>query len=322
MNNQIAIIISHASSIEKIKVLDKCIEALKNNNFKIAISSHISIPEEQFEKIDYFIYDKENPVIDTGENSTTFWTNLPGYTQQYKFRINYSYTIFKLIKNAISFAEYNGFEISHIVNYDYIIHETEIFKKHSNLLLEKDVCFYQQKGIDNTICPGIYSVKNKPLLTLIENINSSEKYFSFGITQFENFLYHIFTKLKYNCEDLSVISKNNEIDLISLGDKFYIEKLENQVIHKLYVFLSKQEDNYYIFINSSCDATLITDIKDFKFSIKSNIPNLFKIEYRTLINGFNINIPEFNFSKNYDLTTNLAECEIHDKKLIINNYGT
>ena len=268
--------------------------------------------------IDFFVYDVENPVIDTGEDSTTFWLSYPDYEQQYKFRINYSYSIFNLYKNAISLSNSKGFKVSHIINYDYIILDESLLKTHSDTLIDKDVVFYQQEGVDGTICPGVFSIRNNKFLELFSDIDSVQKYFSLGITQFENFLYHHFSKLNYQQKKLSDLEKKNLLDLISLNSQFSIEKEVDGFIQKTLIFISTESDKYYIFLTSNIDLEVKINIDDIIFRPKTNHVNLIEIDYQDILNGFDIEIPIINFQNKYDINTSLATCQIKNKNLIIN----
>ncbi len=282
------------------------------------MTSHILIPENVANSVDFLVYDKDNPVINTGENSTTFWLDFPGYSQQYKFKINYSYSILKLIKNAVSLSDINGFEVSHIINYDYIIMDENLLYNHSEILSEKDVIFYQQDGIDGTICPGIYSLRNKKFIELFRDIITPEAYFNLGITQFENFLYHYFTKLNYQKESLKSIEEKNLLDLISLNNKISVERDADGFIEKTLIFISKKNEDYFIFINSNIEIEVQISIEDIVFNPVINGVNLIEIDYIDLQNGFYINIPSINFNNWYDINTNIADCQVTNRELVIN----
>lgn len=315
--SDIVIIVSHADNDHKIDVLKRCIEAVKKNGFKVIVTSHVNIPQEIFDIIDFFVFDKDNPIVDTGDNSTTFWLKLDGYSQKYKFRINYSYSILKLIKNGVSIAYSNGFEISHIINYDYIILDELLLKKHNDILNTKDVIFYQQNGVDGTICPGVYSIKSCNILDLFGDINTSEKYFNNGITQFENFLYHSFTKLNYHQEDMDILKEKNLLDLININSKILVEKEVDGFNEKTFIFISNENDDYYIFIMSNIEIEVKTNINNITFNPNINMVNLLKIDYEDLLNGFYIDIPLINFYNTYDINTNIADCEVTNKDLVI-----
>ena len=317
-SSDVSIIVSHADSEEKLNVLKRCIKSIKKTGSKIILTSHILVNEEILKLIDFFVYDVENPVIDTGEDSTTFWLSYPDYEQQYKFRINYSYSIFNLYKNAISLSNSKGFKVSHIINYDYIILDESLLKTHSDTLIDKDVVFYQQEGVDGTICPGVFSIRNNKFLELFSDIDSVQKYFSLGITQFENFLYHHFSKLNYQQKKLSDLEKKNLLDLISLNSQFSIEKEVDGFIQKTLIFISTESDKYYIFLTSNIDLEVKINIDDIIFRPKTNHVNLIEIDYQDILNGFDIEIPIINFQNKYDINTSLATCQIKNKNLIIN----
>ena len=61
----------------------------------------VNIRKDRIDSLIRRIYDKNNQVVDTGDNSTTFWLNYPGYKQEYKFRLNNSINLITNKKKTI-----------------------------------------------------------------------------------------------------------------------------------------------------------------------------------------------------------------------------
>ena len=64
--NEAVVILSHANSDEKIKILKECISTSKKNGYQVILSSSSPVSDEIQKEVDYFLFDKENPVI-TGD---------------------------------------------------------------------------------------------------------------------------------------------------------------------------------------------------------------------------------------------------------------
>ena len=73
MKNNLIIILSHCDTEEKKEVLINNVNKLKSNNFDILLVSHIPIPSSIQELVEYFIYDKSNPIINWPERGMVFW---------------------------------------------------------------------------------------------------------------------------------------------------------------------------------------------------------------------------------------------------------
>jgi hypothetical protein len=85
--SEIVAILSHADTTDKIEILKKCLFEMKKQNYKVLLSSHIEVPDDIKEQLDYFVYDKENPLILNREFPNMahihIWQNYPGYNQTY-----------------------------------------------------------------------------------------------------------------------------------------------------------------------------------------------------------------------------------------------
>jgi methylenetetrahydrofolate dehydrogenase (NADP+)/methenyltetrahydrofolate cyclohydrolase len=112
-SNDIVVILSHAETSEKIEILSNCVDLVISQSKKIIISSHIEIPEELYDKVDYVIIDKNDNYEDTH----------------------------KLILNSCSLAFSCGFDITHIINYDCLFKNKNI-NFNDITINEDDLCSY------------------------------------------------------------------------------------------------------------------------------------------------------------------------------------
>ena len=76
MKNNLIIILSHCDSKEKIEILTDNIKKLKTQNFDILLLSHTPIPSHIQQMIEYFIYDKSNPIINWPYRGMVFWKKI------------------------------------------------------------------------------------------------------------------------------------------------------------------------------------------------------------------------------------------------------
>ena len=209
MSKDIVIITAHCDDQEKIDTLIECIDELKSQGYPIIISSHIQVPDNIYNMVDYVIYDKENPLIysyefsEYGSATTWFWAHYDNFFQEYTLDFNHAYAVLKLIKNGVSIGSINGYQISHVVCYDYILSDKNLLSEHTKHLEEYDVFSYYFKGAPmQGLSAGLFSFKNDIFLKTFSNINTKKEYSSEGYAIFEQFLEKTF--LKYSAKILKV----------------------------------------------------------------------------------------------------------------------
>ena len=323
--NEIVAILSHADTQDKIDVLTKCIDEVKRQNYQIILSSHIEVPDDLKVKVDYFILDKENPLIFNREfpnfSHIHIWQNYPGYSQTYPLDYNHSYAVLKLIKNSLSIANINGFEKIHFVNYDYVLYDDFILKRHSTELQNVDLFSYYYDKFEESrehINTGLFSVIIEPFIKLLKTINSKEEFLEFGQAVFEKYFYYITISngLKVNLENQETLLNTRNI----MNSK---STFKHVIDDKIHVYLSKDaQDNFYIYINSTkgdrLSVYLSYQTKIFKWSPEPYVVNLLKIPNEVLNSGLSIRIPEHNYSDFYNIESNFANCEVKEMSLVRN----
>lgn len=320
----IVIITSHCDNQEKIDTLIECINEIKLQGYPVIVSSHIQVPDMIYNMVDYVIYDKDNPLIYNNEFnkldvSTWFWSYFDNFYQEYTFDFNHAYAVLKLIKNGVSISNINGYNVSHVVCYDYIIKDKNLLKDHLNHLEQYDVFSYFFKGFENErLSAGLFSFKNDIFIKSFGKINSKESYCESPYFIFEEFLE------KTLQENSAKILK---IDIDSIRDNNIIDKYTNLGnINKMIIdnrgllFLTTVDNLFYIYFISFIDSTLIINIdyNEYKIEIIPNRSNLIFISDDQLRFGINICIPEFNLNEFYDINSRFSRGRIDDNNIIKN----
>jgi|TARA_R110000851_G_scaffold133430_2_gene268317 hypothetical protein len=120
MKNNLIIILSHCNSREKREILIDNIKKLKTQNLDVLLLSHIPIPPSIQQMVEYFIYDKSNPIINWPHRGMVFWKKILGDTN-YRLQTiypDYGWTAFNQILlggNLGLSLDYNHFSF---INYD------------------------------------------------------------------------------------------------------------------------------------------------------------------------------------------------------------
>jgi hypothetical protein len=323
MSKDIVIITAHCDDQEKIDTLIECIGVLKSEDYPIIVSSHIQVPDKIYDMVDYVIYDKENPLIysyefaEYGSATTWFWTYYDNFYQKYTFDFNHAYAVLKLIKNGVALAQVNGYEISHVVCYDYILNDKNLLSEHKKHLEEYDVFSYFFKGAPMPgLSAGLFSFKNDIFLKSFSKINTKKEYSSEGYAIFEQFLEKTFLKYSANILkiDIDTIRENNVVDkYTNIGNMS-----KNIIEGKGFLFLSKVENSFYIYFLSFIEATLIININNNLYQLNA-VPsksNLIPITEEQLNSGIKIDITEFNLNDFYNIDSRFSEGRIDNDNII------
>jgi len=111
---------SHCNTDEKISILKKNINYLKNNGKDILLISHIPLDKDIIDLIDYFIYDKINPILHYPEKYNVVWTNIDDYRLiSYNPDIGWCFlNQWKIIANYCKNLQYKTYTF---INYDTIL---------------------------------------------------------------------------------------------------------------------------------------------------------------------------------------------------------
>ena len=115
-NKNLIIIECYCDTEEKLSLLKNMVLKL-NGNFDILISSHSPIPEEIQCNIDYFIFDKSNPILKYPERGMKFWRIIDNIKITH-IMDDYGWTVYNLRKNAISLCKKLNYDYFSFINYD------------------------------------------------------------------------------------------------------------------------------------------------------------------------------------------------------------
>ena len=134
MTNNLITIFLHCNTSEKIKVLEDNINTLKTSGFDILLHSHIPVSESIQSKVDYFIYDKSNPILHWPRRGMVYWRNIP-YKDKKLYLMNilpdYGWTVF----NQLLASGYLGLSLNY-THYSYINYDIVLTPKIIESLLE------------------------------------------------------------------------------------------------------------------------------------------------------------------------------------------
>ena len=140
------IINSYTPDEKRTKILSDFVYQLnKENEFDIMVVSHSKISNDLYDKIDFFIYEKENTIITDFEYKypmnyvTEKW--ILETTEARPF--NHFIAAFRLFYLGLTNAKKLNYKKVHVIEYDTSINNLDFFIKNSEILENKSIVFYK-----------------------------------------------------------------------------------------------------------------------------------------------------------------------------------
>jgi hypothetical protein len=318
----LTVILSHADTEDKIVLLEESIDNLILQNKKILVSSHIDIPKYLYDKVNYVIYDKENPLIRYDEYQSQFnivhvWTSFAGYYQSFPIEFNHAFAVHKLILNSCAIAQLNRYDVIHFINYDYVIKDPKVLEHHNSMLNFYDVITYDWYGQGAThrenVSSSFFSVKTDEFYSKILNTRTKKEYCSNGNPIYEEFLFSICKELNLYYIPITDIKENNVIAAKSVLDDYVITLEDGS---SLLVYLSKENNQHYLFISNPKQTKVFVNGIEFGTSIVT----LIAVSEKQIEIGINIELPELNISRLFNKKTTVALAKVKDNNLVNYNF--
>jgi hypothetical protein len=290
MENEVVIITSHANTDFKLDILNECIQYIKSFGYQIILSSHISVPDSILDDVDFFVYDKENRIINYWEyqeipSGYYKYINFDEYQHTISSEFDHGYSVLRLIRNGLSLASINGFTKSHIVDYDYIIKDSNFFRENTKYLGNLyDIIGYRCH--DYYFTTGIFSVVCDKILPVLQSINSVEAYSQIHLETIddnkltnsgvlENIFFYLIKKNNlsfFNIEEKDLDLELNEFDKINVFNNFYL-------IQGTSIEIFKSTDGFFDYLTLLNYGTILEYIEiHYKenCSIKINYNNIYE----------------------------------------------
>lgn len=270
-NEDIFVIDCWPDNKEKEEVLINLIDRLKNYNIPIILCGHYPVPSHIQEMVDYYLYDKNNDIInlnefeDYGVNSDR-WTETSDYTVVNKVDFHHDYSIWLTMKNAFMFANQLGKKYIHFLEYDNLPDPIQYRQAFIEYVRNYQAVLYEydegSTKFDDPYCSTyIFSIQTELGLNVLKQINSKEEYFKGdpGKWQLEKRFFNTLRRLTTNYIVSKYIPNDNELNLFAVwnrngilrnGAKFqtYLCVDDNDILylHLISGFHNDPADNDYL----------------------------------------------------------------------------
>jgi hypothetical protein len=280
---KIVLIQSHCDTPEKLECLKDNLIKLKKFNIDILVFSHIFLPQEILELTDYFIFDKNNPIL-WEEKRWMHWKHIENL-KLIQINPDYSWTVFNQIIKSGNFALNLNYDYYYIFCYDLLITPiVEDSLTNPNPLrsfkhIKPNVTF------DTSLIFAVFNKQNFknliPKLIKEEYIShmsmKAEDFFELKLKEFPNYVNDIFH------ESINIFNQN-------LYNNYFKVHLQNTNLFKAYFydvntnFIFVVNDQTYNISNSQLIETNILpqQITNLGYFINSQYYN-FLPEYNKLV---------------------------------------
>jgi len=237
--------------------LRELIKSLKDLNYRICLITHTFTPSDIVDRCDYYIYDKENELLYNPEIKYGYYCYLEEYIIFFKdyFAVaTHMLPVFRMYLGGLAYLKSMGEEIVHMIEYDTIVKNREIWDKNTEILKEKDavfysfprfyqnnelICVYGFQSVNVKIIPSdLFTFSPQELKNQYKDYFKSEKFPIFERIIFDN----IWSKTNYHLMELNSeedLKTSFEVNLNSIGN----EKGENTTVHFF-------ENKYHFFHNN------------------------------------------------------------------------
>lgn len=320
---EIVCVMAHATNDERLTLLRRCVQSIKSYGYDVIICSHINVPSDIIEISDYFVYGKSNNIITHDEYETIgggvfYWQDFPQYYMSKKVDLNHGPAHLKLMLRGTSLAKIEGYDIIHLINYDYIINDATVLSTASNTLDTHDAYFFSRDSID-TIITGMISIRVDSLLKNYGHLLSKNDYCVYGISILEDLFLHIAKNsgLNYHIEEISNLYGRVELDLINLTDAYGLYKCEDTDIRivpciddygKYYLLLSVNQDLEENYLNIYHRGRY--------YSVKASGTQFIDLSTDMLNHGIIVTLSKGQVSLRIDSKSNISRCVIKDTQIV------
>jgi hypothetical protein len=232
--SEIAIILSHANTNEKQKMLLECVDSI---GIEKLISTNYPINEDTQLLTDWVLYDKKNHLLKEDEFEEYdvryyWWQKLDdGSVSTKNMPYDHGYAAYILIKNGLLFAKSIGKNIAHIINYDFLI-PSSVLKENTYELDYNDLIVYSEGTQScNAFYAGFISGKIDYLLDFFKKYNNKKEYYSDTTGQIttlwlEGKMFTHYSKTAFNIKQKNILEYDIKKDRYSVLITEWVNPIE------------------------------------------------------------------------------------------------
>lgn len=209
-SNRAFCILAHCDTEDKLKQLDLKIDKIRKSfNVEIYLFSHIFVPEFIMNKVDYFVFNKNNPIHNV-ELFTDAYSSITFSIRYENLKVRramfyHGYAHYLQIYDALSLLKNQNVNYAYVMNYDVPDDITDNIEEYQFKLLSKDLVHfnYDDDNDGDSMSTEVFFCRVNPVFNRIKNSLSLTNYEKNGIMHTGS-LETVFKKLLegLNCHNL------------------------------------------------------------------------------------------------------------------------
>jgi hypothetical protein len=148
MKKDLIIISAYTPDFKREELIRSFINQIDKTNYDLMVVSHSKLPDDLLNKVEYFIFDKENELLtdlDSKYNMTFGRENFRVHTTEAR-DFNHTIAAYKLFYIGINNARILGYKKVHIVEYDSTVQNMNLFDDNSKLLEDYSVVWFKRSN--------------------------------------------------------------------------------------------------------------------------------------------------------------------------------
>jgi hypothetical protein len=293
---KIVLIQSHCNTEEKLQVLRKNIEKIKDLGIDILLFSHIPLPQDIVSSVKFFLYDSTNPVLWDERRQLYWWGNDDILLET--IVPDYSWTVFNQIIKSFNFLKSENYEFYFIVSYDLLI-DNLVCDVLTNNRVGK---FSHQKFSKNESdiffdISLVFLSLSKDILNIIINNLSLSEFIKNTEWCAEKYLEIILEKIDYKIEHIGNVN-----DQISENDDMFDDSTDNR--YSIFVDSINKGLIMYVKKDLECNHTLIINekkipiVNDYQYILERvESINNFGVELNGIFHNLNYTQNDYKINK-------------------------
>lgn len=195
--NSCFLITSYCDTEEKLNVLSATIQDLKKYGLDICVHAHFPLPFEIQQSVNYYIFDKSNPIIPYDVRSIIMWRKIDNL-QLNILKRDYGYTVMNQIKGGSLFLHNLNYDIIHILNYDTIVTDS-LLENSKNIERFSGIFYLNKKEETNLLFMTLKLsdyIEDIKSITMQDYISMNEYWYA------EGYIFHKLNKNNLYLDDL------------------------------------------------------------------------------------------------------------------------
>ena len=231
VDNKVVLFSTFCDTKEKIEILEENIKTIKNLGIDVIGISPITLPESTIKLFDYFIFTKDNPVLDWPIKSMITWRDFIDKDKVYRISRtypDYGFAGLTQVKQLSEFAMNLNYDQFHHMIYDIKIDDNVI----EGLKSDKHCSVYSSKRNDVVWLASLhYMIFNRDNLKNFISKITLDNYLSIKSVDAEEWLWKLKDSIPYTTEPIPVEDKiyfYENFDFFNYSPtekvKFFIEK--------------------------------------------------------------------------------------------------